>query len=276
MPGYEQHFIDNLVKRGMGSAAGSSSNRKHANSLNSASTSKQFRKFIDASVNKSNSPLFTIFRMNPTTVSASTTSSPSNKRKKTSHDKKMDVKQHEELDLQYDSDCDSGVDLGCETLPKKTQRPVSMYVQAPSKSASLAPPSVPLHQTQSYNPLVIENSMFIPDELFITQQPNVVMSTTSDDSVSYFDNISTPSSIIMDQQLFSNDPSLDNWSQSAQSTSMFDLQPQSQLLGAQSTPYYDPSVASFASFSTDSNQNDYLLQQSHQSFQDYYLYNDFC
>lgn len=266
----------------MGSAAGSASNRKHANSLTSASTSKQFRKFIDASVNKSNSPLFTIFRMNPTTTtSASTTSSPSNKRKKTSHDKKMDVKPHEEPDLLYDSDCDSGVDLGCESHPKKTQRPVSMYAQTPSKSDSLAPPPpplpMPLYQTQqSYNSLLMENSMFMPDELFATQQPNVMMSTASDDSVAYFDNISTPSSIIMDQQLFSNGPSLDNWPQSAQQTPMFDFQSQSQLLAPQTTPYYDPSVASFASLSTDSNQSDYLLQQPHQSFQDYYLYNDFC
>ncbi|GAN01073.1 hypothetical protein MAM1_0004d00504 [Mucor ambiguus] len=278
LPGYEQHFIDNLVKRGMGSAAGSSSNRKHANSLSSTSTSKQFRKFIDASVNKSNSPLFTIFRMNPTTTtSASTTSSPSSKRKKTSHNKKVDVKQHEEPDLQYDSDCDSGVDLGCETHLNKMQRPVPMYAQAPSKFASLAPPPLPLHQTQqTYNPLLMENSMFVPDELFVTQQPNIMMSTASDDSVSYFDNISTPSSIIMDQQLFNNDPSLDNWPQSAQQTPMFDFQPQSEILAAQTSPYYDPSVVSFASLSTDSNQSDYLLQQPPQPFQDYYLYNGFC
>ncbi|KAL9540540.1 hypothetical protein MBANPS3_009631 [Mucor bainieri] len=281
LPGYEQHFIDNLVKRGMGSAAGSSNNRKHANSLSSTSTSKQFRKFIDASVNKTNSPLFTIFRMNPTTpASASTASGPSSKRKKTSHDKKMDVKQQEEPDLQYDSDCDSGVDLGCETHPNKTQRPVSMYAQASSKPASLAPPlppALPLHQTQqSYNSLLMENSMFMPDELFVTQQPNIMMSTASDDSLSYFDNISTPSSIVMDQHLFSNDPSLDSWPQAAQQTPMFDFQSQSQLLAAQTTPYYDPSVASFASLSTDSNHSDYLLQQPPQPFQDYYLYNDFC
>ncbi|EPB92094.1 hypothetical protein HMPREF1544_01158 [Mucor circinelloides 1006PhL] len=277
LPGYEQQFIDNLVKRGMGSAAGSPSNRKHANSLNSTSTSKQFRKFIDASVNKSNSPLFTIFRMNPTTTSTSETSGPSSKRKKTSHTKKMEVKQHEEPDLQYDSDCDSGVDLGCEPHSKKAQRPVSMYTQTTHKSAPLAPiPSFSLQTQQSYNSLLMENSMFIPDELFATQQPNVMMSTTSDDNVSYFDTISTPSSVIMDQHLFSQDPSLDNWPQSAQQTPMFDFQPQSQLLATQTAPYYDPSTASFASLSTDSNPNDYLLQKPHQSFQDYYLYNDFC
>ncbi|KAK4516457.1 uncharacterized protein ATC70_011429 [Mucor velutinosus] len=280
LPGYEQQFIDNLVKRGMGSAAGSSNNRKHATSLSSTSTSKQFRKFIDASVNKSNAPLFTIFRMNPTTtVSASATSSPSSKRKKISYNKKADVKQQDEPDLQYDSDCDSGVDLGCETHPTKTQRPASMYAQVPSKSASLAPPppSMSLHQTQqTYNSLLMENSMFIPDELFVSQQPNAMMSTASDDNISYFDNVSTPSSIIMDQHLFSNDPSLDNWAQSAQQTPMFDFQPQSQFLPAQATPCYDPSVASFASLGADSNQSDYLLQQPYQPFQDYYLYNDFC
>lgn len=276
LPGYEQQFIDNLVKRGMGSA-GSSTTKKHADSLSSTSTSKQFRKFIDASVNKSNSPLFTIFRMNPTT-----TPSPSNKRKKTAHEKKMEVK-HEEPDLQYDSDCDSGVDLSCEMYPKKSQRPASMHIQPTAKLASrpLAPPPPPspANQTahQSYNSLLMENSMFIPDDLFITQQSNVSMSTTSDDTSHYFDNISTPSSIIMDQQLFSND--LGNWPQSAQQTPIFDLQPQSQILSTQPTPqnlsYYNPSTTNFAPLGT-SNNNEYLLQQSHQPFQDYYLYNDFC
>lgn len=276
LPGYEQQFIDNLVKRGMGSA-GSSSTKNHANSLSSTSTSKQFRKFIDASVNKSNSPLFTIFRMNPTT-----SSSPSNKRKKTTHEKKMEVK-HEEPDSQYDSDCDSGVDLSCEMYPKEPQRPASMYVQPTAESASLPlappPPPPPPHQTtqQSYNSLLMENSIFITDDLFITQQSNVSMSITSDDTSQYFDNISTPSSIIMDQQVFSND--LGNWSQSAQQTPIFDTQPQSQILSTQLTPqnlsYYDPSTTNFASLGTNNN-NEYLLQQPHQPFQDYFSYNNFC
>lgn len=275
LPGYEQQFIDNLVKRGMGSA-GNSSTKNHANSLSSTSTSKQFRKFIDASVNKSNSPLFTIFRMNPTTTPSS-----SNKRKKTTHGKKMEAKQ-EEPDLQYDSDCDSGIDLSCEIYPKKSQIPASMYTQPTAKLASPSiapPPPSPPYQAaqQSYNSLLMENSMFIPDDLFITQQSNVSMSTTSDDTSHYFDNISTPSSIIMDQQLFSND--LSNWSQSAQQTPIFDIQPQSQILSTQPThqnlSYYNPSTTNFASLGT-SNNNEYLLQQPHQPFQDYYLYNDFC
>jgi hypothetical protein len=88
LPGYEQQFIDNLVKRGMGQRS------------DQTTSFKQCRKFMSDKHSSKNAPLFTIFRMNPTHV--------------TTKKKKLP---------QRDDDCDSAVDLGCDPIPMESCQP---------------------------------------------------------------------------------------------------------------------------------------------------------
>ncbi|KAI8642560.1 hypothetical protein BD408DRAFT_443436 [Parasitella parasitica] len=192
VPGYEQQFIDNLMKRGMGGAACSSiSVKNNISFLSCASDGEKFRKLIDASVKKPNSPLFTIFRMNSTTRASSSAI----KRNKITRKKKINIKQNVQ-DLQYDSDCDSGVDFGCETHQNSPQGSTSTHMLHSAKSTSL-----PQYQKQqSY----MDNS-----GNFFAEHSNAFISTTFDYADNYFEITSIPSSITMDQQLFNNSLTLD-------------------------------------------------------------------
>jgi hypothetical protein len=130
LPGYEQQFIDNLVKRGVGSTNASTKHQQD-------NGHKQFKKFIDSSCNKPTSHLFTIFRMNPTSNGVQ-----KRKKKKMSRVKNKTIAaapvkyQLEQED--HDSDCDSGVDLGCGgPFPKERASPTKDYYSSLLESSLL-------------------------------------------------------------------------------------------------------------------------------------------
>ncbi|KAI8091930.1 hypothetical protein BDF21DRAFT_410522 [Thamnidium elegans] len=99
LPGYEQQFIDNLVKNGLG-------NSRHYRT-NKITSHKQLMETHKS--RKKSSHLFTIFRMNPTIPK---------KRRKT--EKKYQYQQQQQQQQQDDSDCDSGVDVQ-EIIPSKKE-----------------------------------------------------------------------------------------------------------------------------------------------------------
>lgn len=184
VPGYEQHFIDNLVKKGCGAAGRALSANddgdgkqqpNNNNNIHHHTTSKQFKKLIhDSTTNKrsNHSHLFTIFRMNPTTTTTSNEKEErSTKRKKTSaaaNKSKALKSQHTAAPVQavrsppspttkeiggYDSDCDSGVDLNCSSSAMSKKEMVSPYFMeySPSANSSMlpSPTLTPLTSTES-------------------------------------------------------------------------------------------------------------------------------
>ncbi|KAI7905736.1 uncharacterized protein BX663DRAFT_500736 [Cokeromyces recurvatus] len=248
------------MKRGMGGSNGTTtSGRKHNENGNddgnSYTSHKQFRKFIDATISNNNH-LFTIFRMNPTTTTTTTTTTATatENSKKQRTNKKMKKEQEEQKQEQpieqqdpiYDSDCDSGVDLNCEVLPKK-------------EGMSIPPSSI--QNQASLNSLFMENSMFVPDDLLLTQQPNtnrtqncfldsMIDTTTTSfyDPIEYWDAPPPPPQT-----------SLFDFTQSQQPMML----PQQQGL----VDYYCNEPTTFNSYVTTLNQ---------QPPQDFFLYNNFC
>jgi hypothetical protein len=164
LPGYEQHFIDNLIKRGSGCAISSDSSNmttaRRSGKQQDATTHKQFKKFIHDSTTHNNSHLFTIFRMNPTKACEEEEEQQGrpNKRKKTNKASKSvtatpvkalctspaspeTANTAKEIGG-YDSDCDSGVDLNCSfttTTNKETISPYSFEYSSSSSSLWMPP-----------------------------------------------------------------------------------------------------------------------------------------
>ena len=102
LPGYEQHFINNLTKGGLNG----SQNICHQPSL-----PRQFKKLVESKSKKEGSHLYTIFRMNPTTTTTTTTINT------TTH--LPDSPKAPTEPVEYDSDNDSGIGLDCYDSPTK-------------------------------------------------------------------------------------------------------------------------------------------------------------
>lgn len=158
--GYEQQFIDNLMKCELGGCS------KQSN----ITTHKQFKKFIDDSKNnvhkKKSSHLFTIFRMNPI----------QNKRKKSN---KKETKRKQVIE--YDSDCDSGVDFGSttsEVFSKKEVLAFSSIIEPTATDYTSTTYTdnlmdLNLLNTDFFWPLLLENDFYnynLENDAFLPQQ----------------------------------------------------------------------------------------------------------
>lgn len=134
-------------------------------------THKQFKKFIDTNnlEKKKSSHLFTIFRMNPI----------QNKRKKLSNNnkkkRKAATKPKQTTTIEYDSDCDSGVDFDCSS--NELTKPVVIEQQPMlDYSSYLTMDPLNLLNTDFLWPLYDFN--LVENDAFLLQQQNPYMYTT--------------------------------------------------------------------------------------------------